>query len=167
MDITFACKKCDQHMAVDETAVGCSVNCPNCGQELTIPPDTKPPTVTSSPSFTVPPVLSQQATKPPTVTSSPSPKFKKCQIAAFLKFIAIVDFIVGVIGGFIIGQDHIQLGLTFFLYCLVSGIFVLGFAHVLKYLHKIAYHLENIEPYALKYLQKTAHHLENIERKTN
>ena len=53
MDIKFECKKCGQKMEVDVTAAGASVNCPKCGQEVTIPPATNLPTATSSPSLKI------------------------------------------------------------------------------------------------------------------
>jgi DNA-directed RNA polymerase subunit RPC12/RpoP len=37
MDITFACKKCGQHIAIDEAGAGTSVNCPKCGIDLVVP----------------------------------------------------------------------------------------------------------------------------------
>jgi len=40
MDISFKCDKCGQHIAVDEVAAGQTVQCPTCGQSLTVPPST-------------------------------------------------------------------------------------------------------------------------------
>ena len=45
MDINFKCLKCEQHIAVDETGAGWSVDCPKCGQKLTVPQKTSPTTV--------------------------------------------------------------------------------------------------------------------------
>ena len=37
MDITFACEKCGQNIAIDATAAGMPVNCPNCATALVVP----------------------------------------------------------------------------------------------------------------------------------
>ena len=68
-----------------------------------------------------------------------------CIIANTLTAIAVLDFIGGVIGGGIIGQDNPQLGWTVFLDCVAGGVFVIAMAEALRYLHKIAHRLENIE----------------------
>lgn len=37
MDIIFNCPHCDQELAVDVTGAGSEIQCPSCGQKLTIP----------------------------------------------------------------------------------------------------------------------------------
>lgn len=37
MDITFSCAKCSQHIAVDEAGAGKLVDCPKCGESITVP----------------------------------------------------------------------------------------------------------------------------------
>jgi len=37
MDIIFACKKCGQHLEIDESGAGQIVDCPKCNQSLTVP----------------------------------------------------------------------------------------------------------------------------------
>jgi len=52
---------------------------------------------------------------------------------------------VGIIAGVIIGDKDTTEGWLVFFACAVGGIFVLGFAFVLQYLHAITYRLERIE----------------------
>ncbi len=37
MDITFNCTSCGTHIVIDEAGAGMSVQCPKCGQSLTVP----------------------------------------------------------------------------------------------------------------------------------
>lgn len=37
MDVIFNCPKCEQELAVDSTAAGSQINCPSCGEAITIP----------------------------------------------------------------------------------------------------------------------------------
>jgi len=37
MDITFNCGSCGQHIVVDEAGAGMAVQCPKCGQTLSVP----------------------------------------------------------------------------------------------------------------------------------
>jgi len=37
MDLTFACPKCNQELAVDSAAAGTVISCPTCHQKITIP----------------------------------------------------------------------------------------------------------------------------------
>jgi len=37
MDVIFNCPKCDQELAVDSSGAGSEINCPACGQLMTIP----------------------------------------------------------------------------------------------------------------------------------
>ena len=37
MDIVFNCPNCDQEMAVDQTGAGSQIECPSCGETITIP----------------------------------------------------------------------------------------------------------------------------------
>lgn len=44
MDVIFNCPKCEQELAVDSTGAGSEINCPACGQTITIPePETVVP----------------------------------------------------------------------------------------------------------------------------
>lgn len=38
MNIKFNCPSCDTHIVIDGAGAGMSVQCPNCGQSLTVPP---------------------------------------------------------------------------------------------------------------------------------
>jgi DNA-directed RNA polymerase subunit RPC12/RpoP len=38
MDIEFDCSNCGQHLVVDNSAEGMTVDCPKCNQPLTVPP---------------------------------------------------------------------------------------------------------------------------------
>ena len=59
MDITFACDKCGQPLAIEETGAGQLVDCPKCGTCLEVPNKAKVPT----PSLPEPPVLAPPAEK--------------------------------------------------------------------------------------------------------
>jgi predicted Zn finger-like uncharacterized protein len=37
MDITFSCTSCGTHIVIDAAGAGMSVQCPKCGQSLTVP----------------------------------------------------------------------------------------------------------------------------------
>jgi len=37
MDVIFNCPKCDQELAVDSSGAGTEINCPSCGEAITIP----------------------------------------------------------------------------------------------------------------------------------
>src|SRR5438105_14076063 len=37
MDVIFNCPKCDQELAVDSSGAGTEINCPSCGEPITIP----------------------------------------------------------------------------------------------------------------------------------
>jgi len=51
MDIAFNCTSCGTHIVIDEAGAGMSVQCPRCGQSLTVPRagTTDPPRVPLSP----------------------------------------------------------------------------------------------------------------------
>ena len=37
MDVVFSCPKCEQELAVDSSGAGSEINCPSCGETITIP----------------------------------------------------------------------------------------------------------------------------------
>src|SRR5437899_296085 len=37
MDLIFNCPKCDQELAVDSSGAGTEIDCPSCGEAITIP----------------------------------------------------------------------------------------------------------------------------------
>jgi hypothetical protein len=37
MDVIFNCPKCDQELAVDSSGIGSEIDCPSCGETITIP----------------------------------------------------------------------------------------------------------------------------------
>jgi predicted RNA-binding Zn-ribbon protein involved in translation (DUF1610 family) len=41
MDIVFDCPNCDQELAVDSSGVGTQIECPSCGEMITIPAESK------------------------------------------------------------------------------------------------------------------------------
>jgi len=43
MDIIFNCPHCEQEMAVDNSGAGSEIQCPSCGQKITIPAEAPPP----------------------------------------------------------------------------------------------------------------------------
>jgi DNA-directed RNA polymerase subunit RPC12/RpoP len=70
MDIVFNCPNCDQEMAVDQSGAGSQIDCPSCGEHITIPaagkvttgslPDVAPP-----PMPTASPITASAAAKVP------------------------------------------------------------------------------------------------------
>ena len=42
MDITFNCDKCGQHVVIDESGAGMTVQCPSCSSALIVPPVERP-----------------------------------------------------------------------------------------------------------------------------
>ena len=52
MDIVFNCPNCDQELAVDNSGAGTQIECPACGEKITIPAVGK---VTTGPLPTAPP----------------------------------------------------------------------------------------------------------------
>ncbi|HUB87084.1 MAG TPA: hypothetical protein VMB22_04275 [Verrucomicrobiae bacterium] len=47
MDIIFNCPNCDQELAVDNTGAGSEIECPNCGETITIPMESTKPAPTT------------------------------------------------------------------------------------------------------------------------
>jgi len=68
-----------------------------------------------------------------------------CNIATVLTVIAVLEFICAPIAGLGVGDTNADLGWVIFVSGILSGIFVLGFASALRYLHAIAYRLERNE----------------------
>jgi DNA-directed RNA polymerase subunit RPC12/RpoP len=70
MDIIFNCPNCDQELAVDQSGAGSQIDCPACGDRLTIPADGKAttgslPSVPVPPASTASPIASSAAAKVP------------------------------------------------------------------------------------------------------
>ncbi|MGA2866642.1 MAG: hypothetical protein ABSF95_19380 [Verrucomicrobiota bacterium] len=51
MDVIFNCPKCEQELAVDSSGAGSEINCPSCGESITIP---EPETVVPRPGLETP-----------------------------------------------------------------------------------------------------------------
>ena len=49
MDIIFNCPHCEQEMAIDSSGAGSEIQCPSCGQKITIPDAPTPPHHESAP----------------------------------------------------------------------------------------------------------------------
>ena len=49
MDIIFNCPHCEQEMAIDSSGAGSEIQCPSCGQKITIPDAPTPPPHESAP----------------------------------------------------------------------------------------------------------------------
>jgi len=58
MDIEFYCFKCGQHIVIDATGAGQAVNCPKCGQPLTVPQTQPVPSKPTAPAY-IPPAISK------------------------------------------------------------------------------------------------------------
>ena len=69
MDITFNCDSCGQHIVVDETGAGASVNCPKCGKSLSVPATTASNT---NPGSTPAPPVQSAVTPAVALTKSPA-----------------------------------------------------------------------------------------------
>jgi DNA-directed RNA polymerase subunit RPC12/RpoP len=70
MDIIFNCPNCEQELAVDHSGAGTQIDCPSCGQNITIPVGGKVttgslPPVTPPPAVTASPIASSAAAKVP------------------------------------------------------------------------------------------------------
>ncbi len=69
MDITFTCESCRQSIVVDEAGAGIAVQCPKCGQSLSVPMAVAVPAGTATPQ--------SRQTQPP-----PIPSTKQCPFCA-------------------------------------------------------------------------------------
>lgn len=49
MDIIFNCPHCEQEMAIDSSGAGSEIQCPSCGQKITIPSAPTPPAPVAAP----------------------------------------------------------------------------------------------------------------------
>jgi uncharacterized protein YlaI len=68
MDIVFNCPKCDVELAVDASGAGSAINCPECGEPITIPVES---TVAAAPAPIAPPPPPSPAPPPPPVAAAP------------------------------------------------------------------------------------------------
>ena len=75
MDITFSCQACGQHLVIDAAGAGLVIECPKCGQDVSIPKLPEP-----QPSSTAPPAEQKERTvalkwtPPAPATRPPLPK---------------------------------------------------------------------------------------------
>lgn len=83
MDITFTCSKCGQKLMVDDWATGSQVQCPKCGQNLTVPTPTRPTVQPLTPR--VPPAPPVAARAFPQVSSATSGSQAKLPIPPVLQ----------------------------------------------------------------------------------
>jgi hypothetical protein len=75
MDIIFNCPNCDQELAVDQSGAGTQIDCPSCGENITIPaggkvstgalPPVTPPPPTAAAHPTASPINASAAAKVP------------------------------------------------------------------------------------------------------
>jgi hypothetical protein len=49
MDIVFNCPHCEQELAVDNSGAGSEIQCPSCGEQITIPAAVTPPVPENAP----------------------------------------------------------------------------------------------------------------------
>ena len=61
MDIVFNCPNCDQELAVDQSGAGTKIDCPSCGETITIPAAAKATTGSLPPAVPPPPAPSSIA----------------------------------------------------------------------------------------------------------
>jgi hypothetical protein len=54
MDIIFDCPHCEQELAVDSSGAGTQIECPSCGETITIPNESMKPAPTSAPAGIAP-----------------------------------------------------------------------------------------------------------------
>ncbi len=69
MDIVFNCPNCEQELAVDQTGAGSQIDCPSCGEAITIPAAGGKVTTGQLPSAPPPP-----APKPSSINASAAAK---------------------------------------------------------------------------------------------
>lgn len=95
MDITFNCGSCGQRIVIDEAGAGTNVECPKCGQYLTVPkaagftarsstiePLTVPKTYSAkSARVPVPPTVDQPSTTATTSPTSPNANTRPLSVA--------------------------------------------------------------------------------------
>jgi hypothetical protein len=67
MDIVFDCPNCEQELAVDSAGAGSEIECPSCGETITIPEKSTKSTPTSPP-----PAPSSAPTEAPAPSLAPS-----------------------------------------------------------------------------------------------
>ncbi len=64
MDIVFNCPNCDQELAVDSAGAGTDIECPSCGEKITIPaPPANAAPVEPAPSLAASPISTSAAAK--------------------------------------------------------------------------------------------------------
>lgn len=65
MDIIFDCPNCQQELAVDSTGAGTEIDCPSCGETITIPKESTklPPDMVSTGGQPVNPIAASAAAK--------------------------------------------------------------------------------------------------------
>jgi serine/threonine protein kinase len=103
MEINFSCPKCQQELAVDQSAAGATFNCPTCSEPLVVP---ALPQVRMKPLFTPPPPQ-----KHPVQPSPPSVQPNRA------KGLAIASLVLGIVGlvpvlGLTTGVIGLALGIT-------------------------------------------------------
>ncbi|SPE60080.1 conserved hypothetical protein [Verrucomicrobia bacterium] len=69
MDLIFNCPKCEQELAVDSTGAGTEINCPSCGELITIP---EPETIVTKPGVEGGPRIAPRGANP--ISSSAAAK---------------------------------------------------------------------------------------------
>jgi DNA-directed RNA polymerase subunit RPC12/RpoP len=79
MDLIFNCPKCEQELAVDASGAGEEIECPECGQPITIPMPDSPGVKTSAAPVTTAPVETSATNNDvaSTVAASAAARIKK------------------------------------------------------------------------------------------
>jgi len=144
-DIHFECPKCSQTLDAPEELAAQLIDCPTCKETIEVPVRSQhkePPK---------PPEPAPKPAPPPAPAKVPEfrlPEVEESGVAIALIFIAVLEFIGAVIGGFVVGggyDGNTELGWLIFGCGVLSGLILLGFARVIEYSFQSAQRLRRLE----------------------
>jgi DNA-directed RNA polymerase subunit RPC12/RpoP len=166
-DIQFACCECGTSITQREELAGKMAPCPACGKAVLVP---KPRSLAAEVQISMSRFRNYWIQSAETIGAdaktagfgqhlqgihvdhaasqteqSGASTVSDCTIATVLTVVGVLDFVGAVVGGLTLGSENAQLGWIIFFSGIISGVFVLGFAYALRYLHAIAHRLKNIE----------------------
>ena len=152
-DITFNCDNCGQNISIDEAGAGSVVECPKCERLTTVPSAQQAATTPQANLINCPDCgrqISKRAASCPNcgarlVVVDDAQFSLGCASATTLQVIAVLEILGAIVGGAVVGSENGGLGFAIFISGIISGIFIIGFACALDFLHETAYRLRKIE----------------------